>query len=77
VAAAQDSGHAKEQTGAQEASLTDLLTLQIDRPIAVITNDNPEKRNAFDDAMDRRLWEILAELRAARAEEREPRFTGS
>jgi hypothetical protein len=49
VAAAQDSGHAKEQTGAQEASLTDLL-------------------NKSDD---------YAELRAARAEEREPRFTGS
>ena len=32
-------------------------------PIAVITNDNPEKRNAFDDAMDQQLWEILAELR--------------
>jgi enoyl-CoA hydratase/carnithine racemase len=34
--------------------------------IAVITNDNPDKHNAFDDAMDQRLWEILAELRERR-----------
>jgi enoyl-CoA hydratase/carnithine racemase len=39
------------------------VRLDYDGPIAVITNDNPEKRNAFDDAMDQRLWEILAELR--------------
>ena len=30
--------------------------------IAVITNDNPEKHNAFDDDMDAQLFEILAEL---------------
>lgn len=40
------------------------VRLDYDGPIAVITNDNPDKRNAFDDAMDRRLWDILAELRA-------------
>ncbi len=39
------------------------VRLEYDGPIAVITNDNPEKRNAFDDAMDQRLWEILGELR--------------
>jgi enoyl-CoA hydratase/carnithine racemase len=39
------------------------VRLDVDGPIAVITNDNPDKHNAFDDAMDRRLWEILAELR--------------
>ena len=39
------------------------VRLEYDGPIAVITNDNPEKRNAFDDSMDQRLWEILAELR--------------
>ena len=43
--------------------MTDLLTLEIDGPIAVITNNNPAKRNAFTDAMDQRLWEILAQLR--------------
>ena len=39
------------------------VRLEIDGPIAVITNDNPDKHNAFDDAMDQRLFEILAELR--------------
>ncbi len=39
------------------------VRLDIDGAIAVITNDNPEKHNAFDDDMDARLWEILAELR--------------
>jgi enoyl-CoA hydratase len=38
------------------------VRLDIDGPIAVITNDNPDKRNAFDDAMDLRLFEILGEL---------------
>jgi enoyl-CoA hydratase/carnithine racemase len=41
----------------------DRVRLEIDDAIAVITNDNPDKHNAFDDAMDQRLWEILAELR--------------
>jgi enoyl-CoA hydratase/carnithine racemase len=42
----------------------DKVRLEIDGSIATITNDNVEKHNAFDDAMDARLWEILAELRA-------------
>ncbi len=37
--------------------------LEIDGPIATITNDNPDKHNAFDDDMDAQLFEILAELR--------------
>ena len=44
----------------------DRVRLDYDGQIAVITNDNPEKRNAFDDAMDERLFEILAELKANR-----------
>ena len=40
------------------------VRLEIDGPIAVITNDQPDKHNAFDDAMDQRLFEILGELRA-------------
>jgi enoyl-CoA hydratase/carnithine racemase len=44
--------------------VTDKVTLEIAGPIAVITNNNPEKRNAFDDDMDVRLFEILAELKA-------------
>ena len=42
---------------------TDKVTLDIDGPIATITNRNVDKHNAFDDEMDARLFEILAELR--------------
>lgn len=41
----------------------DRVRLEIDGRIATITNNNPEKHNAFDDAMDLALFEILAELR--------------
>jgi enoyl-CoA hydratase len=40
------------------------VRLEIDGPVAVVTNDNPAKHNAFDDAMDLRLFEILGELRS-------------
>jgi enoyl-CoA hydratase/carnithine racemase len=40
----------------------DRVRLDIDGPIATITNDNPGKHNAFDDAMDVALFEILGEL---------------
>jgi enoyl-CoA hydratase/carnithine racemase len=36
--------------------------VEVDGAIAVITNDNPDKHNAFDDDMDLRLFEIFAEL---------------
>jgi enoyl-CoA hydratase/carnithine racemase len=39
------------------------VRLDVDGPIAVITNDNADRHNAFDDAMDARLFEILGELR--------------
>ena len=39
------------------------VRLEIDGPVATITNDNAAKHNAFDDAMDLRLFEILAELK--------------
>ena len=42
--------------------MTDKVRLQVDGALAVITNGNPDKRNAFDDEMDRRLFEILGEL---------------
>ena len=42
------------------------VRLEIDGPIAVITNDNPEKRNAFNDDMDLQLFEILSELKSTR-----------
>ncbi|MBX6390265.1 MAG: enoyl-CoA hydratase/isomerase family protein [Frankia sp.] len=38
------------------------VRLDIDGPIATITNNNPAKHNAFDDAMDLALFEILDEL---------------
>jgi enoyl-CoA hydratase/carnithine racemase len=43
--------------------VTDRLHLEIDGPIATITNDNPDKHNAFDDEMDAQLFRILGELR--------------
>jgi enoyl-CoA hydratase/carnithine racemase len=43
--------------------MTAQVTLEIDGAIAVITNDNQDKRNAFTDEMDARLFEILGELR--------------
>ena len=43
--------------------MTDRVRLEIDGPIATITNDNPDKHNAFDDEMDLELFEILAELK--------------
>jgi len=44
--------------------MTDKVLLEVNGPVAVITNNNPEKRNAFDDDMDARLFEILTELQA-------------
>jgi enoyl-CoA hydratase/carnithine racemase len=42
--------------------VTERLHLSFDGPIAIITNDNPEKHNAFDDEMDLRLFDILGEI---------------
>ncbi|MDG2308557.1 MAG: enoyl-CoA hydratase/isomerase family protein [Candidatus Binatia bacterium] len=41
----------------------DRVRLSYEGPVAIITNDNQDKHNAFDDSMDARLFEILAELR--------------
>ena len=43
--------------------MTDKVLLDVSSSIAVITNNNPGKRNAFDDEMDVQLFEILAELK--------------
>jgi enoyl-CoA hydratase/carnithine racemase len=43
--------------------MTDKILLEIDGPIATITNNNAEKHNAFDDEMDAALFDIIAELR--------------
>ncbi len=42
--------------------MTGQVDLEIDGAIATITNNNPDKHNAFDDTMDLRLFEILDEL---------------
>ena len=42
--------------------MSDKVRLEYEGPIAVITNDNAEKHNAFDDEMDLRLFAILDEL---------------
>jgi enoyl-CoA hydratase len=47
-----------------ESEVAGEVRLDVDGAIATITNDNPGKHNAFDDAMDARLFEVLAELRA-------------
>jgi enoyl-CoA hydratase/carnithine racemase len=39
-----------------------LITLEFDGPVAVMTNNRPDKHNAANDAMDARLWEVLGEL---------------
>jgi len=40
----------------------ELISLEWDGPIAILSNNRPEKHNAANDAMDARLWELLAEL---------------
>jgi enoyl-CoA hydratase/carnithine racemase len=42
--------------------MSDEVRLEYQGPVAVISYDRPEKHNAFSDAMDRRLFEILGEL---------------
>jgi enoyl-CoA hydratase/carnithine racemase len=39
------------------------VRLDVDGAIATITNDNPDKHNAFDDEMDGQLFAILGELK--------------
>lgn len=39
------------------------MRLEIDGAVATVTNDNPDRHNAFDDEMDLRLFGILTELR--------------
>lgn len=39
------------------------VSLVVDGAIAIITNDNPGKHNAFDDDMDAQLFAILAEVK--------------
>jgi enoyl-CoA hydratase len=43
--------------------MTKAVRLEFDGPVAIITNDNVEKHNAFDDDMDLQLFAALAELK--------------
>lgn len=43
--------------------MTKEVRLEYDGPIAIITNDNVEKHNAFDDDMDVQLFAALAEVK--------------
>jgi enoyl-CoA hydratase/carnithine racemase len=43
--------------------MSERVHLSVDGAIAIITNDNPDKHNAFDDEMDAELFAILGELR--------------
>lgn len=42
----------------------DRVQLTVDGHIAVITNNNPAKHNAFDDDMDLALFDVLGEIKA-------------
>ena len=43
--------------------MTKAVRLEYDGPVAIITNDNVEKHNAFDDDMDLQLFAAFAELK--------------
>jgi enoyl-CoA hydratase/carnithine racemase len=42
--------------------MSELITLEYDGPVAVMSNNRPDKHNAANDAMDRRLFDCLREL---------------
>ena len=42
---------------------SDTMLLSYDGPVAVMTNNRPDKHNAANDEMDMRLFEIIDELR--------------
>jgi enoyl-CoA hydratase/carnithine racemase len=58
-----DRGRIAGSGGSVGRVVDDRVRLDVEGKVAVITNNNPDKRNAFDDAMDQRLFEILGELR--------------
>ena len=45
------------------SSHTETVLLRIDGPVAVVSLNRPERHNAFNDAMDIRFFEVLAEVR--------------
>jgi enoyl-CoA hydratase/carnithine racemase len=41
---------------------SDTITLDYDGPVAILSNNRPQRHNAANDEMDTRLWELLGEL---------------
>jgi enoyl-CoA hydratase/carnithine racemase len=41
---------------------SETILLEYDGPVAIMSNNRPDKHNAANDEMDARLWEVLAEL---------------
>ena len=41
---------------------SDTILLDFDGPVAIVSNNRPDKHNAANDEMDARLWQILAQL---------------
>jgi enoyl-CoA hydratase/carnithine racemase len=41
---------------------SDTITLEYDGPVAILSNNRPDKHNAANNEMDARLWELLEEL---------------
>ncbi len=41
---------------------SDLIEVEYDGPVAIMSNNRPEKHNAANDEMDARLWELLEEF---------------
>ena len=46
----------------REEPMSELITLEYDGPVAVMSNNRPDKHNAANDAMDQRLFACLKEL---------------
>ena len=44
---------------------SDTILLEFDGPVAIVSNNRPEKHNAANNEMDERLWEVLEELHRA------------
>jgi enoyl-CoA hydratase/carnithine racemase len=47
-----------------DGPVTGTVRLDYEGPVAILTNDNVDKHNAFDDDMDAQLFDALAELRS-------------
>src|SRR4029453_3947036 len=41
---------------------SDTITLEYDGPVAILSNNRPDRHNAANNEMDARLWELLGEL---------------